>query len=89
MSGPVGESAAAYGGAEASTSISPRAYDYFTFTSDTTTRSGYQVTRRNYAVAVQDRTSGLVYALVGRAARADLVRPPPVDLKERRVLFFI
>mmetsp|Transcript_3869 Transcript_3869/g.6052 ORF Transcript_3869/g.6052 Transcript_3869/m.6052 type:complete len:158 (+) Transcript_3869:134-607(+) len=38
-------------------------YDYFTYTSDATTRSGYRVTRRNYAAAVQDVRRGVVYAL--------------------------
>ena len=27
-------------------------YDYFTFTSETTTRSGYDVTRRHYAAGM-------------------------------------
>lgn len=40
-----------------------RTYDYFTFTSNTTTRSGYEVARRNYAAVVSDPKTGLVYAM--------------------------
>lgn len=36
-------------------------YDYFTFSSETTTRSGYDVTRRHFAVATTK--GGLVYTL--------------------------
>ena len=43
--------------------------DYFTFTSETTTRSGYLVTRRNYAAAAN--RGGAVYAIDASCTTAD------------------
>ena len=47
----------------------PGVVDYFAFTSTTTTRSGYQATRRNYAAVVPK--GGLVYAICASATTAD------------------
>ena len=51
------------GGGADTRADSASTYDYFTFTSDTTTRSGYQVTRRNFAAVKVDARTGLIYAL--------------------------
>ena len=54
---------------DAEVGFDPGVVDYFAFTSTTTTRSGYQATRRNYAAVVPK--GGLVYAICASATTAD------------------
>lgn len=61
-------------------------YDYFTFTSETTTRSGYDVTRRHYAVA--KTKGGLVYVL-SASATTDGFDETRARLFERIVASFV
>ena len=61
-------------------------YDYFTFTSETTTRSGYDVTRRHYAVAKVK--GGLVYVL-SASATTDGFDETRARLFERIVASFV
>ncbi|KAK9816416.1 hypothetical protein WJX72_000023 [[Myrmecia] bisecta] len=48
--------------------LGDQAYTYITFPSNTTTRSGYEIRRKNFAVAAAKR--GMVYSLVA-SARSD------------------
>mmetsp|Transcript_3943 Transcript_3943/g.17976 ORF Transcript_3943/g.17976 Transcript_3943/m.17976 type:complete len:80 (+) Transcript_3943:379-618(+) len=61
-------------------------YDYFTFTSETTTRSGYDVTRRHYAAAAVK--GGLVYVL-SASATTDGFDASRAELFERIVGSFV
>ena len=61
-------------------------YDYFTFASETTTRSGYDVTRRHYAVA--KTKGGLVYVL-SASATTDGFDETRARLFERIVASFV
>ena len=61
-------------------------YDYFTFTSETTTRSGYDVTRRHYAAATVK--GGLVYVL-SASATTDGFDETRARLFERIVASFV
>ncbi len=61
-------------------------YDYFTFTSETTTRSGYDVTRRHYAAAKVK--GGLVYVL-SASATTDGFDETRARLFERIVASFV
>ena len=61
-------------------------YDYFTFSSETTTRSGYDVTRRHFAVATTK--GGLVYVL-SASATTDGFDETRARLFERIVASFV